>query len=76
MAECTRVRKESDTFFMASHTGLTQTSDKFPHPEVNKQTKKPYPRKIHFSRSSLCITVRCGVQKKVIHIFGTLPLAM
>lgn len=56
MAECTSVRKESDTFFMASHTGLTETSDKFPHPD-EKNRKRPYPTKIHFNRGSLCITL-------------------
>lgn len=47
MAECTSVRKESDTFFMASHTGLTETSDKFPHPDENKP-KKTLPNKNTF----------------------------
>lgn len=47
MAKCTSVRKESDTFFMATHTELTETGDKFSHPEENKP-KKPLPNKNTF----------------------------
>lgn len=47
MAECTSVRKESDTFFTATRTGLTESSAKFPYPEENKP-KKSLPNKNTF----------------------------
>lgn len=56
MAECTSVRKESDTFFMASHTGLTETSDKFPHPDENKPKKDPTQQK-YILIEAVCVSL-------------------
>lgn len=79
MAECTSVTKKSDPFFMASHTGLTGTSDKFPQPEENKPKKKkksPTQQKSTLVQAACVLLYDVGHKKKVINIFGTLPLGM
>lgn len=76
MSECTNVRKESDTFFMATHTGLTESSDKFPHPEENKPKKTPTQQRHILVEAAYVLLFDVGYKKKVTNIFGPLPLEM